>query len=77
MTNLTLLRKKAGLTQVELAEKLGVSQPNIAYWESDTGTPSAYRLSAIARILNCSIDELLREPEMQVDEPATTTDDAE
>lgn len=52
------LRKRAGYTQVELAEELGTSQRMIAYYESRSVAPTAL-LPAIARALHISVDELL------------------
>jgi transcriptional regulator with XRE-family HTH domain len=52
------LRKRAGYTQVELAEELGTSQRMIAYYESRSIAPTAL-LPAIARALKITVDELL------------------
>ncbi|NCB47916.1 XRE family transcriptional regulator [bacterium] len=38
--NLKELRKKAGLTQMQLAAKLGVSLMSIRIWESGAGKPN-------------------------------------
>lgn len=59
------MRKKAGLTQMELAKKLGVVQSAVATWESGEGYPAASRLIEIAAALNCTVDDLLREPTNQ------------
>ncbi|MGE0494382.1 MAG: helix-turn-helix domain-containing protein [Vulcanimicrobiota bacterium] len=53
------LRKKKGLTQVELAEKLGVHQSHITRWESDRVRPRQSTLANLAEVLDCSIEELL------------------
>lgn len=53
------LRKKSGLTQNELAEKLMVSNKAVSKWESDNGNPSMEFLPQLSQILNCSIDYLL------------------
>lgn len=52
-------RKKIGLTQNELAEKLMVSNKAVSKWESDNGNPSIEFLPNLSKILNCSIDYLL------------------
>ncbi|SKA64745.1 Helix-turn-helix [Eubacterium uniforme] len=52
-------RKNAGLTQVELAEKLCVSRQAITKWESGKGIPDVENLKNIANVLNVSIDFLL------------------
>jgi transcriptional regulator with XRE-family HTH domain len=53
------LRTAAGLTQKQLAERLGTTQQTVARWESNqTGIPSA-SLRDIATLLGGSVDELL------------------
>ena len=54
-------RKKLGYSQYDLARMLGVDQTAVHSWEQGKTLPNAKRLPAIARILNCSIDELLQE----------------
>jgi len=56
---LARLRKARGLTQTDLAEKVGVSQPNISEYERDTFRPNSDTLLIIAQVLNVSADELL------------------
>lgn len=52
-------RKKANISQVELAKKLGVTQGAISQWEKGIAVPQANKLPEIAKILNCSVDELV------------------
>lgn len=54
-------RKQLGLSQYDLAEMLGVDQTSVHNWERGKAMPAAKRLPVIARILKCSIDELLQE----------------
>ena len=61
MKNLKKLRMACGLTQKELAEKLGVAQCTVAFWEQGSKYPTADKLPALARLLGCSIDDLYRE----------------
>lgn len=60
MKGLVKLRKKAKLTQCELAELLNVRQSSVAMWESGEVMPTADKLPKIAKILNCKIDDLYR-----------------
>mgnify|MGYP000752062887 CR=1 FL=1 len=53
------LRKQAHLTQVDVAEKLGISQPAYASWERGVKRPTQENLVKIAQILNVSIDYLV------------------
>ena len=52
------LRKRAGLTQEELAEKLVVSRQAISRWESGTTYPDMEMIPSIANYFGISIDEL-------------------
>ena len=58
------LRKKKGLTQEELAEKLYVSRTAISKWESGRGYPNIESLKSIARFFSVTIDELLSSNEI-------------
>jgi len=53
------LRKKKGLTQEELAEKLGISSQAISKWENGHTLPETVLLPLLAKTLNCSIDSIL------------------
>ncbi|HHT24641.1 MAG TPA: helix-turn-helix transcriptional regulator [Clostridiaceae bacterium] len=52
-------RKRAGLSQEQLAEKLSVSRSAVAKWENNNGMPDIDNLKAIAQLLDVSIDYLL------------------
>ena len=56
---LKTLRKQAQLTQVDVAEKLGISQPAYASWERGIKKPTQENLVKIAQILNVSVDYLV------------------
>ena len=53
------LREKKQLTQVELAEKLCVSDKTVSKWETAKGYPDISLLEPIANILGVSITELI------------------
>lgn len=53
------LRVASGLSQVELAKKLGVSKQSVSNWENDNIQPSIEMLVKIARTFNVSTDYLL------------------
>lgn len=53
------LRKKAEVTQEQLANAVGVSVPAVSKWENNTSYPDITLLPAIARYFNTSIDELM------------------
>ena len=62
------LRKKANFTQVEVAEKLGISQPAYASWERGAKKPTQENLVKIAQVLNVSVDYLVGNTENKSDE---------
>ena len=53
------LRKKNGLSQEELAEKVGVARQTISKWELGETSPNPEQLKLLSKELNISIDELL------------------
>ena len=53
-------RKLMGLTQEELAEKVGVSKSAIAKWETDGGLPDRDNLKRISETMKVSVDDLHR-----------------
>jgi transcriptional regulator with XRE-family HTH domain len=53
------LRQAAGLTQMQLAEKLGVHHSNIAFWELSGTSPRGEVLPKLAHALGVSVDALL------------------
>ena len=69
-------RKTKGLTQKELANKLGVTDKAVSKWETGLGCPDVSILEILSKELDCSILELLKGREI-VDEviPITEADD--
>jgi transcriptional regulator with XRE-family HTH domain len=53
------LRKAAGMTQEELAEKMNVSPQAVSKWENDSTCPDIMTLPKIAKLFNVTVDELL------------------
>ena len=56
---LKFLRKQAGMSQEQLAEKLGVSRQAVTKWETDAGIPDIENVIAISALFDISIDDLL------------------
>ena len=52
-------RKKAGMTQEELAEELGVSRQSVSKWEADAAFPETEKILVLCKLFNVSADELL------------------
>lgn len=55
------LRKKAGMTQQDLAEKLNVSRQAVSRWEMGTAMPDVENLIAMSELFSVSLDYLLKE----------------
>jgi predicted transcriptional regulator len=59
LSSLMSMRLSRGLSQRQLAEKIGASQPQIARLEQGKGNPEVATLRRLARELNVRIDEVL------------------
>ncbi len=57
--NLFQARKKVGLSQETVAEKLGVSRQTISKWETDETIPDIYQSKKLAKLYHLSLDELI------------------
>ena len=58
MRGLTTMRRRAGFTVAQLAERLHVTKVTIYCWEHGQYSPNAALLPEIAELLGCSIDDL-------------------
>ena len=77
--NIAYLRTSAGLTQLELAEKLNYSDKAVSKWERGESTPDVAVLTHIADLFGVPLDYLVRAehegmptPEYEVDEKKKT-----
>ena len=59
------LRRKQGLSQEQLAEKIGVSRQAISKWESGASIPELEKLKALSECFHVTIDELAGEQEIR------------
>lgn len=57
---LVSFRKKNGLSQEQLAEKIGVSRQAVSKWERSEASPDTDNLILLARLYNVSLDDLLK-----------------
>lgn len=58
MTGIYRIRKERGMTQIELAQRVNVSQPYIHDLELGNRRGKPETLERIARVLKCSVDDL-------------------
>lgn len=54
------LRKENGMTQLELAEKIGVTDKAVSKWERDISCPDVSSLPKLAEIFGVTVDELMQ-----------------
>lgn len=59
INTIKLIREQNNLTQEKLASRLGVDRSTVAKWETGEALPRAGKLPELARILGCSVDDLL------------------
>ena len=57
--NITELRQKAGMTQLELGEKLNYSDKTISKWERGQTFPDLSRLDELSELLGVAVAYLL------------------
>ena len=60
--NISLYRKKQGLTQAGLAEKLNYSDKAVSKWERGESVPDVMTLVSISQVLGVTVDNLLSDP---------------
>lgn len=53
------LRKKKGLSQEEMAEKINVSRQTISKWETGLSTPEFDKIEPLSKLFEISVDELV------------------
>ncbi|WP_196603405.1 helix-turn-helix transcriptional regulator [Pectinatus haikarae] len=51
-------RIKLGFTQKQLADKIGVDRATVGKWELGISIPRVEKLLMLAKILNCSIEDI-------------------
>lgn len=54
------LRKEKGMTQLELAEKMGVTDKAVSKWERDLSCPDVSTIPKLAELFGVSVDELMQ-----------------
>lgn len=64
------MRKEQGMTQEQLAERLGVSQKSISRWENGKTMPDLSLYEPLCEALGVQISELLYAKRMSIDEKA-------
>ena len=65
------LRKEANFTQKQIADVLGIDRSAYSYYETGSSVPPMPKMVILAKIFNCSVDEL-----MCVNPPKTVVQDS-
>lgn len=58
-------REKSGLTQREVAGKIGIDQSAVSLWETGKTAPRASILIKLSELYHCTVDDLLRDEEKE------------
>lgn len=69
--NIAAYRKRAGMTQVGLAEKLNYSDKAVSKWERGESIPDVLTLMQLAAQFDITVNELLCDPDALPDNPGT------
>ena len=59
------LRKQSGISQEELADKIGVSRQAVSKWERAEASPDTDNLILLAKIYNVSLDDIISEEDVK------------
>ncbi len=59
-TMIAELRKQHGMTQLDLAEKMGVTDKAVSKWERDLSCPDINSLPNLAEVLGVSVEDLMQ-----------------
>lgn len=57
--NLKIMREKKGLRVKEVSNKLKISRITLWQWENGKRTPSVEKLAELAKLYDCSVDDLI------------------
>ena len=61
-------RRQQGMTQLELAQQLGVTDKAVSKWERDLACPDIHSLPRLAQVLGVTVEELMAGEEKQPEE---------
>lgn len=57
--NVKRLRQAAGMTQAELAARLGITTPSITKWEKGRSNPDLLNVFRMKEIFECSVNDII------------------
>ncbi|PWM77022.1 MAG: hypothetical protein DBY32_09360 [Phascolarctobacterium sp.] len=59
MSKIKEMRKKRNLLQKDVAKKLKINRSTVAKWETGCSVPRTDKLKTLAKIFDCSVDDLI------------------
>ncbi len=71
---ISTLRKEKGMTQKEIANRLGITDKAVSKWERDVAYPDTGTIPKLAEILGVSVEELMNAKSVPVAENKKTDD---
>ena len=57
---ISVLRKEKGMTQKDIADKLGITDKAVSKWERDIAFPDTATIPKLAEILSVSVEDLMQ-----------------
>ena len=66
---LTGLRRKSGMSQEQLADRLGVTRQSVSKWEGGTAMPELVKLISLSELFGVSVDYLVKDWMEEPDKP--------
>ena len=66
---ISTLRKEKGMTQKDIADKLGITDKAVSKWERDVAFPDTATIPKLAEILGVSVEELMQAKAVPVNGP--------
>ena len=57
--NVKKLRQAAGMTQADLASRLGITTPSITKWEKGRSNPDLINVFRMTEIFECSVNDII------------------
>ena len=70
---IAIKRKELGMTQLELAEKMGVTDKAVSKWERDLSYPDINSLPQLAEVFDMSVDDLMQVKRESMEQGEKTT----
>ena len=69
---ISTLRKEKGMTQKEIADRLGITDKAVSKWERDVAYPDTGTIPKLAEILGVTVEELMNAKSVPVSENKKT-----